>query len=144
LRQAAGLVEKRFEATELERWVWWCYPVFRRYGWNVREVLEAASRRGMNFEAEKDGIDRLIAFQKYWIRCGLRFAGGKHKAESTPPLREFVCRIVLPEEKKMWGDYYSFRKKNAKSERIGSRACAESCFERHDLWTRKKMVLLMN
>ena len=59
LEQAARLTEKRYDCTELEKWVWWCYPVFRRFGWNTREVLEAASRRGMDFEKEKAGIDKL-------------------------------------------------------------------------------------
>jgi hypothetical protein len=103
LLQAAGLTEKRFECTELEKWVWWAYPVFRRHRWNAREVLEAASRRGIDFEKEREGIDQLIAFQKYWIRQGLRFVGGKHPQDNTPPLLKFVLHMVLPDTGKMWG-----------------------------------------
>jgi len=103
LRQAAGMVEKRYECTGLEAWVWWCYPVFRRYGWNVREVLEAASRRGMDFGREKAGIDRVMTFQKYWIRRGLRFSGGKQRQDRVPPLAEFVFGVVLPDPNTMWG-----------------------------------------
>jgi hypothetical protein len=103
LRQAAGLVGKRYGCTELELWVWWAYPVFRRYGWNTRQVLGVASERGMDFEKEKAGIDQLMVFQKYWIRRGLRFAGGKQRQDSAPPLWEFVKQVVLPETGKMWG-----------------------------------------
>jgi hypothetical protein len=46
LKQAARLTEKRYDCTELEKWVWWCYPVFKRFGWNTREVQEAAIQRG--------------------------------------------------------------------------------------------------
>jgi hypothetical protein len=103
LEQAARLTEKRYDCTELEKWVWWCYPVFRRYKWNTREVLNAASGRAINFEREKPGIDELIKFQKYWIRRGLRFAGRKQKHNRTPPLADFVRHIVLPDRDKMWG-----------------------------------------
>jgi hypothetical protein len=108
LLQAAGLTKKRYDCTELEKWVWWCYPVFQRYRWNAREVLDAASKRGIDFEKEKKGIDQLIKFQKYWIRRGLRFVGGKQKQDRTPPLLEFVVRVVLPDPGKMWGDRGGF------------------------------------
>ena len=103
LRQAAGLSAKCFDCTELEKWVWWCYPMFRRFGWNTREVLDAVIKRGMDFEKEKAGIDKLITFQKYWIRRGLRFVGGKQKQNRAPLLAEFVEHVVLPEPAKMWG-----------------------------------------
>jgi hypothetical protein len=103
LEQAARLTEKRYDCTELEKWVWWFYPVFRRYRWNTREVLNAACNREIDFEKEKAGIDKLITFQKYWIRRGLRFVGGKQKQNRTPPLAEFVTRLVLPDPEKMWG-----------------------------------------
>jgi hypothetical protein len=108
LEQAARLTEKRYCCTELEKWVWWCYPVFRRYEWNTREVLDAASKRDMDFEKEKAGIDKLVTFQKYWIRRGLRFVGGKQKQNRTPPLWEFAVRVVLPEPGKMWGAWGGF------------------------------------
>ena len=109
LQQAARLTEKRWcECTELERWVWWCYPVFRRYRWSAREVLNAASEREIDFEREEAGIDILITFQKYWIRRGLRFAGRKQKQTRTPPLAEFVKHVVVPDPEKMWGSFGGF------------------------------------
>lgn len=108
LEHAAGLTDKRCDCTELERWVWWCFPVFRRYRWNTREVLNAASIREIAFENEKAGIDKLINFQKYWIRRGLRFVGRKQKQNRTPPLAEFVRRLVLPDSTKMWGSLAGF------------------------------------
>ena len=103
LKEAARLTEKSYTCTELEQWVWWCYPVFKRCKWNNREVLGAASNREIDFSKEKPGIDKLIKFQKYWIRRGLRFVGGKQKQNRTPPLAEFVKQIVLPNSEKMWG-----------------------------------------
>jgi hypothetical protein len=108
LEQATGLTGKKYNCTELERWVWWCYPVFRRYRWSTREVLNAASEREIDFEREKTGIDKLITFQKYWIRRGLRFVGGKQKQNRPPPLAEFVRHVVLPEPEKMWGSFGGF------------------------------------
>jgi len=58
-------------------------------------VLNAASHRGIDFEKEKAGIDKLIIFQKYWITRGLRFAGRKTN-RSSPPLAEFVRGIAVP------------------------------------------------
>jgi hypothetical protein len=66
-------------------------------------VLGAASDREIDFENEKPGIDKLINFQKYWIRRGLRLAGGKQKQNLPPRLAEFVRQIVLPETQEMWG-----------------------------------------
>jgi len=102
LEQAARLAKKEeADCTPLEKWVWWCYPVFRRYRWNTRQVLNAASNREIDFEREKAGVDKLITFQKYWIRRGLRFAGGKQKQNRPPPLAEFVRTVVLPDPEKM-------------------------------------------
>jgi len=93
LEQAARLAKKRHNnCTPLEYWVWWCYPIFSRYGWNAREVSEAASARGF------DGaiFDKEVAdFRRYWMSRGLRFAGRKTKRR-TPPLAEFVRDIALP------------------------------------------------
>jgi hypothetical protein len=95
LEQAARLTEKENDCTPLEEWVWRCYPVFRRYRWNAREVLGAASNREIDFEKEKAGIDEPEKFQKYWIRRGLRFAGGKQKQNRTRPLAGFVEHVEL-------------------------------------------------
>jgi hypothetical protein len=108
LKQAARLTERSYNSTDLEKWVWWCYPVFRRYRWNTREVLNAASNREIDFGKEKPGIDKLITFQKYWIRRGLRFTGRKQKQSRTPPLAEFVRHIVVPDPEKMWGSLGGF------------------------------------
>jgi hypothetical protein len=102
LEQAVKLVGKKYECKELEKWVWWCYPVFRRYRWNVREVLESASRRGIDFGETR--LAELEKFQKYWIRVGLRFMGGRHPKNRTPPLRDFVEGMVLPDPVTMWGE----------------------------------------
>jgi hypothetical protein len=102
LEQAAGLTEKRYDCTELERWVWWCYPVFRRYRWNAREVLECCCRR---FHEDRTGLlDKGEAdFRRYWMTRGLLFRGKKQKKDRTPPLAEFVEHVVLPDPEKVWG-----------------------------------------
>jgi hypothetical protein len=103
LRQAAGLSEKSFDCTELEKWVWWCYPVFRRYGWNAREVLECCCKR---FDEDRTGLlDKDEGhFRRYWMTRGLRYSGSKQKLDRTPPLAEFVSRVGLPDPGKMWGE----------------------------------------
>ena len=82
LEQATTLAKKLAkkdyeECTPLEAWVWWCYPVFRRYGWSAREVSETASARGFDGAIFDKGVD---AFRRHWMSCGLRFAGKKNKA----------------------------------------------------------------
>jgi hypothetical protein len=109
LKDARRLTEKKYDCTELEQWVWWCYPVFKRYGWTTRQVIDVAILSGIDFEKEKAGIDNPTTFQKYWIRRGLRFAWGKPKQDQPPPpLAKFVTDIVLPEREKMWGQAGGF------------------------------------
>jgi hypothetical protein len=109
LKQAAGLTEKRYECTELERWLWWCYPVFRRYGWNTREAQEAAIRRGIAGASDKYEAD----FRRRMLTIGLPISGRKQKRKRTPPLAEFVRNIAPPDPEKMWGLFGGFlTKKN--------------------------------
>ena len=52
LRQAEDLTEKKFECSELDRWLWWVFPVCRRYRWNTRELQDAACERGFRLARE--------------------------------------------------------------------------------------------
>jgi hypothetical protein len=107
LEQASRLTEKRYDCTELERWVWWCYPVFRRYGWNARQVLECCCERFLEDPTgllDKNEVD----FRRYWMTRGLRFAGIKQKLDRTPPLKEFVRDVELPNPERMWGSLGGF------------------------------------
>jgi len=106
LEQAARLTEKRYDCTELERWLSWCYPVFRRYRWNAREVLNAAVKR--DIKIEKDTMHRPEIFRRHLRSIGLPIAGKKQKLDRTPPLSEFVNRVVLPDSGKMWGSMGGF------------------------------------
>jgi hypothetical protein len=109
LKQAAWLTEKRYDCTELERWLWWCHPVFRRHGWNTREVLEAASKRGFT-EAERMYEQN---FRRRLLSMGLPISGRKQKRNRTPPLAQFLRHVVLPDPRKMWGSLGGFlTKKN--------------------------------
>jgi hypothetical protein len=109
LEQAARLTEKRYDCTELERWLWWCYPVFQRYGWNTREVVEAALRR---FN-EPDAIPEPEGLRRHLMSIGLRSAGKKQKQDRTAPLAEFVEHVVLPDPENTWGSLGGFlTKKN--------------------------------
>jgi hypothetical protein len=93
LYQAAGLAKKGSDnCTPLEQWVWWCYPIFSRYGWNAREVSESASARGFDEAIFDKGV---ADFRRYWLTRGLRFSGRKTK-RSSPPLAEFVRGIAVP------------------------------------------------
>lgn len=112
LEQAARLTEKRYECTELERWLWWCYPVFRRFGWNTREVQEAAIRRG--FTEVSDIYE--ANFRRRLMSMGLRISGQKQTRRARAPLAEFVEHVVLPDPETMWGAVGGFlTKKNDKA-----------------------------
>jgi hypothetical protein len=99
LEQAARLAEKGEKAfTPMEYWVWWCYPVFSRWGWNTREVREAAAQRGFR-EAEEMAEEK---FRRYWMTRGLRL-GGKRTSRTSPPLAEFVRHVSLPDPNNVLG-----------------------------------------
>ena len=99
LKQAAGLTEKRWcECGELEQWLWWCHPVFRRYGWNTREIQEAAIQRGFK---QADGKPE-TSFRRRMLTMGLPLTGRKQKRDRTPPLSEFVRNVVLPLPENVW------------------------------------------
>src|SRR5438128_3112126 len=54
LEQASRFARKgHSNCTQWEQWVWWCYPVFRGYGWSVREVQD-------------DGVSREFANEDSW------------------------------------------------------------------------------
>jgi hypothetical protein len=107
LEQAARLTEKTYDCTELEQWVWWCYPVFQRYGWNAREVLECCCAR---FLEDRTGLlDKdEDHFRRYWMARGLRFAGKKQNRNRTPLLAEFVRNVVLSNPGTVWGSLGGF------------------------------------
>jgi hypothetical protein len=97
LEQAARLAEKEQDCSKFERWLWWCYPVFERYGWNTREVRTAAIGRGFT-EASR----MLEAnFRRHLMSMGLRVSGRKQKRARTPPLAEFVRNVRLPDTAKV-------------------------------------------
>jgi hypothetical protein len=109
LEQAARLTDKRYDCTELEKWLWWCYPVFKRNRWNTREVVEAALRR---FN-EPDSIPEPKELRRHLMSIGLRIAGRKQKQDRTPLLAQFVENVVLPDPEKVWGTLGGFvTKKN--------------------------------
>jgi len=99
LEQAARLTAKRYDCTELERWLWWAYPVFRRFMWNTRELREAAIGRG--FTEVSDMYE--ANFRRRLMSMGLRISGRKQKRDRTPPLAEFVEHLVLPDPGEMLG-----------------------------------------
>jgi hypothetical protein len=85
LEQAARIAEKgNNDCIPLEQWVWWCYPVFSRYGWSAREVQDAARRRF----ADKDSLKVIEKheedFRRYWMTRGLRFVGRKTNRKKPP------------------------------------------------------------
>jgi hypothetical protein len=96
LKQAAGIALKvSSNCTQVEQWVWWCYPVFWRYGWNAREVQAAARRRFIDKDSRRV-IDRYVEdFRRYWMARGLRFFGKKTRRKN-PPLWDFVALVRVP------------------------------------------------
>jgi hypothetical protein len=106
LEQAARLTEKRwFECGELEKWLWWCHSVFRRYRWNTRQILEAAIQRRFIGALNKPEVED---FRRRMLTIGLPVSGRKQKRNRTPPLAEFVRDVVLPESGKLWGAFGGF------------------------------------
>jgi hypothetical protein len=92
LRQAARFAEKgETDCTALESWLWWCYPVFRRYGWNTREVQHAAKTRGFTPAEEMYEAN----FRRYLLTRGIAVRGRRTNRES-PPLAEFVQEVEAP------------------------------------------------
>jgi hypothetical protein len=92
LEQASRLSKKNEDGpTDFEQWVWWCYPVFSRYGWNWREVREAADKRGLSQCKETTEME----LRRYWMTRGLRLSG-KRRSRQRPPLAEFVGQLALP------------------------------------------------
>jgi hypothetical protein len=106
LEQAARLTEKSYDCTELEQWVWWCYPAFKRCKWNTREVLDAATKRGLSFEKER--MYQPEIFRRHLMSIGLRISGKKQKQDRTPPLAQFVENLVLPDTEEIWGSLGGF------------------------------------
>jgi len=102
LEQAARLAEKSIDCTLSESWLWWCYPVFKRYDWNTREVKEAAIGRGFTEFAEANGVYEQN-FRRHLMSMGLRISGRKQKRKRTAPLADFVQRISLPRIDKTLG-----------------------------------------
>ncbi len=112
LEKAARLAEKgEKDCTALERWVWWCYPIFRRYAWRAEEVRKSAVARGFA-EAEKATEAN---FRRNWITDGLRFVGNREKRNKAP-LAEFVRHVAVPNHRNsrglpVWGNATKLRKK---------------------------------
>jgi hypothetical protein len=90
-RAARSTEKKSTNCSQTEQWVWWCYPVFSRYGWSAREVRDSAIKRGL-----REGIHQSVShFRRYWITRGLRFTGKKTN-RNNPPLDEFVRHMAIP------------------------------------------------
>lgn len=77
--------------TELDRWVWWRYPIFMRYHWSASDVCRAALTKFGPTNLLRD----TAAFQAAWLRRGLRFRG-KRTTRKSPPLWEFVINEEVP------------------------------------------------
>ena len=92
LKSAAHLAEKRESCPdEDDAWVWWRYPIFRRYRWSSAEVYRAALEKF----GERAATSNEAAFQAKWVRRGLRFTGKKRR-KRQPPLWEFVINEEVP------------------------------------------------
>ena len=92
LKRAARIAEGvREGCTQLDQWVWWCYPVFSRYGWNSREVRDVARAR-FGDKARKEVED----FRRYWMSRGLRFDWGKKSSREKGELGDFVAAVRVP------------------------------------------------
>ena len=99
LEEATKLAKQgEADCSPSEQWVWWCYPVFRRYGWNSREVTDAARERF----GKRPAISEPEKFRRHWMNLGLRFVGRK-TGPRKPPLAEFVRHISVPDPDKMRG-----------------------------------------
>jgi len=77
---------------KLEKWVWWRYPIFRRYRWSTAEVCRAAREKFGNIHH----VDYESAFQLFWVRRGLRFTGKRRRKRQRPPLWDFVIKKEVP------------------------------------------------
>ena len=96
LYQAAGLAKKGSDnCTPLQQWVWWCYPVFSRYGWSAREVQDAARRRFIGKDSRRVIDSYVEDFRRYWMARGLRFFGKKTRRKN-PRLWDFVALVKVP------------------------------------------------
>jgi hypothetical protein len=92
LKAAARVAERGDQTlTEVDRWVWWRYPIFGRYHWSAAEVLRAAREK---FGEIDDSLNE-AAFQAAWVRRGLRFTGRK-TSRKRPPLWDFVTNEPVP------------------------------------------------
>jgi hypothetical protein len=89
LRKAADLAEEPPPLTDLQKWVWWKYPIFRRYKWSASEAREAAR------EKFKDWVRDFPDFRREWIGRGLRF-DGRRTNRNHPPLWDFVLSEQVP------------------------------------------------
>jgi hypothetical protein len=93
LKAAARLAAKPDKPiTKIDDWVWWRFPIFRRYRWSAAEVCRAAEER---FRLD-DELINVAAFQLAWIRRGLRFTGSKTNRKK-PPLWDFVVKKTPPQ-----------------------------------------------
>jgi hypothetical protein len=92
LKMASRIAERSEQpVSELDRWVWWRYPVFMRYHWSAAEVCRAAQRKFGPTNLLRDAA----AFQSAWVRRGLRFRG-KKTSQKYPFLWDFVINEQVP------------------------------------------------
>ncbi len=92
LRRSAALVENEQQPGSFANWLWWRFPIFRRYKWSAREAYDAANARFGNLSTMKSEE----AFKSYCVRLGLRFSGGK-KRKRKPLLSCFVAQVPVPQ-----------------------------------------------
>jgi hypothetical protein len=92
LKLATRAAERGEEViTDLDRWVWWRYPIFSRYRWSAAEVCRAARQKF----GDIDHVNNEAAFQSAWVRRGLRFTG-KRRRRRCPLLWDFVINEQVP------------------------------------------------
>ena len=92
LKLATRAAERGEKAiTELDTWVWWRYPIFRRYRWSAAEVCRAARQKF----GDIGHVNNEAAFQSAWVRRGLRFTG-KRRRRRCPLLWDFVMNEQVP------------------------------------------------
>src|SRR5262249_8253169 len=105
LRKAARVVGKEHSVSRLENWIWWRFPIFRRYKWSAGEVYRVAKRKFYNLSSVESMGEAV--FKSRCVRMGLRFSS-KKTARKEPPLLKFVESVTEPGPKSIPDEFPVF------------------------------------